>query len=250
MLSSTPSLGRKWLETPIRDARTARIPFITAGKVQPFRRRLSCAVWYRSSQKMYQDRTEQRSERLAAARLQLKQLQQRANGKHHGPTLEEASDKILKQCLSWPSRLPLKDRYAKSSSNKDRVCQGPTPCTIRAEQVLFRGERLRRMDVALQVAKFCWDGLFPLITKQSHASTLKALDKYKYQPFLEKRHQQLKSVLEGRARILEESRTGGVDAAVIFCVFAGLRSDRTRVTATHARGRVGRITLVPGKSGQ
>ena len=49
--------------------------------------------------------------------------------------------------------------------------------------------------VALQAAAR-WDGLFPLITN-SPAFTLKdALDKYKYQPFLEKRHQQLKSVLE------------------------------------------------------
>ena len=54
---------------------------------------------------------------------------------------------------------------------------------------------------ALQAAA-CWDPV-SLDRQQSHVPPLKeALDKYKYQPFLEKRHQQLKR----RAR----SRTAGI----------------------------------------
>ena len=45
MPSSTPSLGRKCVETPIRDARTARIPFITAGESPSLSKEVfSCAV--------------------------------------------------------------------------------------------------------------------------------------------------------------------------------------------------------------
>jgi hypothetical protein len=40
------------------------------------------------------------------------------------------------------------------------------------------------------------DGLFPLISNSETFSLAEALAKYKYQPFLEKRHEQLKSVLE------------------------------------------------------
>ena len=39
------------------------------------------------------------------------------------------------------------------------------------------------------------DGLFPLITNSKAFTPAEALDKYKYQPYLEKRHEQLKSVL-------------------------------------------------------
>ena len=55
-------------------------------------------LWYRSSPKIASGPETQRSERTgAAAPLQLKQLQQRANGNTTVATLEEASDKILKQ---------------------------------------------------------------------------------------------------------------------------------------------------------
>src|SRR5262249_16139171 len=39
-----------------------------------------------------------------------------------------------------------------------------------------------------------WDGLFPLVTNDESLSVAEALAKYKYQPFVEKRHEQLKSV--------------------------------------------------------
>jgi len=38
------------------------------------------------------------------------------------------------------------------------------------------------------------DGLFPLMTNDEELSLAEALAKYKYQPFVEKRHEQLKSV--------------------------------------------------------
>jgi len=38
------------------------------------------------------------------------------------------------------------------------------------------------------------DGMFPLITNCEDLSLVEILDKYKYQPWLEKRHEQLKTV--------------------------------------------------------
>src|SRR5207244_8230341 len=40
------------------------------------------------------------------------------------------------------------------------------------------------------------DGLFPLVTNDGSLSLEEALGKYKYQPFVEKRHEQLKSVFD------------------------------------------------------
>ena len=38
------------------------------------------------------------------------------------------------------------------------------------------------------------DGLFPLMTNDEGLTLKEALGKYKYQPFVEKRHEQLKTV--------------------------------------------------------
>jgi transposase len=46
---------------------------------------------------------------------------------------------------------------------------------------------------ALKREALC-DGLFPLMTNDASLSVSEALQKYKYQPFVEKRHEQLKSV--------------------------------------------------------
>src|SRR5262249_8882496 len=47
---------------------------------------------------------------------------------------------------------------------------------------------------AAVVAEALWDGLFPLVTNDETLGLGEALAKYKYQPFVEKRHEQLKSV--------------------------------------------------------
>src|SRR5690606_26092087 len=55
---------------------------------------------------------------------------------------------------------------------------------------------LLQEDVAAIKAAARADGLFPLVTNSETLTPKAALDIYKQQPFLEKRHQQLKSVLE------------------------------------------------------
>jgi len=53
--------------------------------------------------------------------------------------------------------------------------------------------RFEEDAAGLQRAARC-DGLFPLLTNEETLSLAEALGKYKYQPFVEKRHEQLKSV--------------------------------------------------------
>jgi len=59
------------------------------------------------------------------------------------------------------------------------------------------------------------DGMFPLITNDKDLTLQDALDKYKYQPFLEKRNQQLKSVLAVAPVFLKKPQR----VASLLCVY-------------------------------
>ena len=151
-------------------------------------------LWYRSSQKLHVDQ-EQRSQRLATARLQLQQLQQRATDTATVATLQEASDKILKQ-YQVEDFLHVTIERLMRKEYKQRGPGRPGPNTL-YDQVEVSSFVVNVVEdkTALQAAAR-WDGLFPLVTNSPTFTLKEALDKYKYQPFLEKRHQQLKSVLE------------------------------------------------------
>jgi transposase len=69
---------------------------------------------------------------------------------------------------------------------------GPQTEYRRIESKRYR-IRLREEGDALAREALC-DGLFPLRTNDETLSCQEALRKYKYQPFVEKRHEQLKSV--------------------------------------------------------
>ena len=65
--------------------------------------------------------------------------------------------------------------------------------------------RVQENAEALQRAARC-DGLFALMSNDKSLSVKTALAKYKYQPYAEKRHQQLKSVFEVRPVWLKNSK--------------------------------------------
>ena len=50
------------------------------------------------------------------------------------------------------------------------------------------------------------DGIFPIITNIADMSIADILQKYKYQPYLEKRHEQLKNVLEVAPVFIKDAR--------------------------------------------
>jgi transposase len=151
-------------------------------------------LWYRSSQKLQLDQ-EQRSRRLAAARLQLKQLQQRANGNTTVATLQEQSDRILKQHqVETLLQVSIEKQVRVELKQQGPGRPGPRTQYERVEVTSFVVNVTDNREALQDVAR--WDGLFPLITNSLTFTLEEALNKYKYQPFLEKRHQQLKSVLE------------------------------------------------------
>jgi transposase len=150
-------------------------------------------LWYRSSQKLHLDQ-QQRSRRLAAARLALDRLQRRGGEQATAAALTEAANKILKE--HQVESLLRVEVQARSREEVKQVGPGrPGPNTQYQRSVVVYCVVEVSEDAGAIKEAASWDGLFPLITNSETFTLAEALGHYKYQPFLEKRHEQLKSVL-------------------------------------------------------
>jgi transposase len=149
-------------------------------------------LWYRSSQKAEQDR-QGRQHRLDRAYARLDALQNRVRP---FTTREEAwaagqrvlSEEQVGRWLRVEVRRQVEEEYKQVGPGRP----GPDTEYRRVEHWYFRpvfGEDVE----ALKREALC-DGLFPLMTNDEGLGVSEALQKYKYQPFVEKRHEQLKSV--------------------------------------------------------
>jgi transposase len=91
----------------------------------------------------------------------------------------------------------------------EQVQQGrgrPGPDTLYKQVHIKRYKiRVENNEAALQRAARC-DGLFALMSNDKSLSVKEALEKYKYQPYAEKRHQQLKSVFYVRPVWLKNAK--------------------------------------------
>jgi transposase len=150
-------------------------------------------LWYRSSQKQEQDR-QARAERLRRARASLDQMQ--APGRR--PFLSEtqaraAGQRVLEQeqVGRW-LRLHIDEEVREHYRQAGRGRPGPLTAYQRVQSKRYR-MRIEEDGQALAREGRC-DGLFPLLSNDEGLSLEEALGKYKYQPFVEKRHEQLKSV--------------------------------------------------------
>jgi transposase len=150
-------------------------------------------LWYRSSQKEQQDR-QNRQDRLARARARLDALQ--APGRRpirEAKDATQAAQRIIEeeQVQRW-LRFRLESKVELEYKQTKPGRPGPDTKYRCIEHLSFRivfeedGEALAREARC--------DGLFPLMTNDKQLSVAEALLKYKYQPFVEKRHEQLKSV--------------------------------------------------------
>jgi transposase len=150
--------------------------------------------WYRSSQKEEQDRQsrQQRLER-AYARLDGMQAPGRRREFRTPADAREAAEGILAE-EQVQGLLRIETDYEVQEEYRQRGPGRPGPATEyrRIEQGRYRarfeqdGKALRREASA--------DGLFPLMSNDESLTPQEALGKYKYQPFVEKRHEQLKSI--------------------------------------------------------
>jgi transposase len=150
-------------------------------------------LWYRSSQKEEQDR-QSRRERLDRAHARLNALQ--ASGRRairQASDAQQAAQDIIEEervqrWLRFRVEREVEEEYQQVGPGRP----GPTTEYRRVEHSRYRihfeedGEALAREGRC--------DGLFPLMTNDEKLSVTEALSKYKYQPFVEKRHGQLKSV--------------------------------------------------------
>jgi transposase len=150
-------------------------------------------LWYRSSQKRDED-CAQRQARMERARAWLEGL--RAPGRRPFRTYSQAHRAGLEVLQREGAERWLRVRVeAEVEETFLQIGPGrPGPDTE------YRREETRTYrvhfdeDGAAVAADALGDGLFPLVTNDELLTLEESLAKYKYQPFLEKRHEQLKSV--------------------------------------------------------
>jgi transposase len=151
-------------------------------------------LWYRSSQKEEQDRQD-RLRRLERARARLEGLQ--APGRRRPPRTpreaREAAERIAAdEQVQRLLRVEVEHTMEVSHRQVGPGRPGPDTEYRRVETWHYRA-RFEEDSAAVAREARC-DGLFPLMTNDEGLSLSEALGKYKYQPFVEKRHEQLKSV--------------------------------------------------------
>ncbi len=152
-------------------------------------------IWYRSSIKRGIDES-RRTDRIARAKMRLENLEQRT-GSHRFRSVEsaqKAADHVLQDegAQRW-----LKVQVAESTvhdfkqKSPGRVGKDTAFRRIDIPIFLFTIEELAD---AIRADAKC-DGLFAMVTNHEKLTPKELLAVYKYQPFLEKRNEQLKSVL-------------------------------------------------------
>jgi transposase len=152
--------------------------------------------WYRSSQKLENDQVK-RFRGIAKARKKIELLAQRkGRGRLRSEkAAREAVDRILEsEGVARFFRIHIttvsRERYKQRQTGRP----GKDTCYKRTYQQFIDIEIEEDAEAIRDAAKD--DGLFPLITNSKDMTPKEALDHYKYQPFLEKRFEQLKSVFD------------------------------------------------------
>jgi hypothetical protein len=150
-------------------------------------------LWYRSSQKRDEDCT-QRQARLERARAWLAGLQEpgRRPFRTYGQAHEAGTSVLQREGADRWLRVRVEADVVETFRQVGPGRPGPSTEYRRAETRMYRVHFDE--DGAVVAADALCDGLFPLVTNDEALGLEEALAKYKYQPFVEKRHEQLKSV--------------------------------------------------------
>jgi transposase len=153
-------------------------------------------VWVWNSLMARED-DEGRQARIEKAWLGIERLQTKLQGKRCRLRLrdkvEEAAATILKDAGAdrWV-RVEISERKEPVFRQEQRGPPGPRTRYLRKERLRF--SVAARVQDGLIAADASTDGMFPLITNCKDLSLQQILEAYKFQPKLEKRHEQLKSV--------------------------------------------------------
>ncbi len=176
-------------------------------------------TWYRSSIKTELDQ-KRRSRKIYRARAGIRELEQRT-GAHRLRSKNGAEEAVNKVLQDEGAQRWLKFEIVEHAANSFKQTGPGRP---------GRGTTYRRVQtpiIKIQVednaetikADACCDGLFAMVTNIEDKSPLELLDIYKYQPFLEKRNEQLKTVLSVAPVFLKNPRRV---AALLFVYFLAL----------------------------
>jgi transposase len=152
-------------------------------------------LWYRSSQKRDED-CAQRQARMERARAALEALQ--APGRRpiraYAQALRAGQEVLQRERAERWLRVRVEADVEESFRQIRPGRPGPDTEYRRVETRIYR-LHVDEDGTAVAADALC-DGLFPLVTNDESLSLEEALAKYKYQPFVEKRHEQLKSVFD------------------------------------------------------
>jgi len=152
-------------------------------------------IWYRSSVKIEIDQR-RRTKSIARARQRIRELQERT-GAHRFRTVErarEAADRVLRDegAERWLT-VAITEQAVGDMQQVSRGRPGKDTIYRKVEIPVILFAVSDNAD-AIKADAIC-DGIFGMVTNKEDVSPKQVLDIYKYQPFLEKRHEQLKSVL-------------------------------------------------------
>lgn len=209
VLPRTRSETREFLEQTVAEAldfrvvrrdpnpREANRPIVYEGFESPKRSREGFRVlWYRSSEKLRDDQ-ERRGHRMALARMKVSQLENRlGRGRLRDPAaaLEAANQLLRENEVEELLYVTVEERAAEEFVQTSPGRPGPNTRygMVKTPYLLL----MVHENGAGVAAAARADGLFPLITNREPLTLEQALAAYKHQPFLEKRHEQMKSVLQ------------------------------------------------------
>jgi transposase len=149
-------------------------------------------LWYRSSQKAEHD-SQSRRQRLDRAYARLEALHNRARAFKSHQEAQEAGARVVadEQVQRW-LRVGVRSQRHEEHKQVSPGRPGPDTEYRRVEHWTFQ-PYFEEDAEALKREALC-DGVFPLMTNDEKLGLVEALQQYKYQPFVEKRHEQLKSV--------------------------------------------------------
>jgi transposase len=150
-------------------------------------------LWYRSSQKEQQDR-DSRAQRLSRAHAALDDLQASSRREFRGVAAAQAAGGRIRTEFQVDHlvRVEVDTTVEEQFEQVGPGRPGPNTEYRRIETHRFRIRFVEDGPALVREARR--DGLFPLMTNDESLTVAGALAKYKYQPFVEKRHEQLKNM--------------------------------------------------------
>lgn len=162
--------------------------------------------WYHSSQKQERD-YQARMKKLTKTRKRLERL--RPPGRGQAFKKEWAARKAAQRVLEKAKVQDWLEVRIEEMVHVEHVQVGrgrPGPSTLYKQvQIKTYKIRVENNEATLLRAAQC-DGLFALMSNDKSLSVQAGLEKYKYQPYAEKRHEQLKSVFGVRPVWLKNSK--------------------------------------------